>query len=691
MRKASRAVLSLACLFAFAACGGDDDGDDGDDGDDDGDQNGEERRLVLFHTNDEHSHLFGFAPEVDDFPLPTEPGDGTIVGNIARRGEILNQERTALGEEGIDSLTVSAGDQTQGALPQIAFESSSPDFALMTAVGYDIMCPGNHEFDLGPEAYAAAISAVPDMPPIVSTNIRFSEDEGDDALEALYGEGGSADPITPWQVITTESGIRVGFIGIMGVNAAFVAPNKFPVEFSGDFELEGDREAILPALYADLQPVVNSLREDQDVDVVVALSHSGVDTVTPELGDDFNIAQNVEGIDIIVSGHTHTALQDPVVVAGPDDHDVVIVQSGFYGRFLGRVELILPGDGGRPELEGDDARTLLIPVTDETVPSDDSITSELEALIAQLEAEDLPAQLTLIEGKPVVDDPKVLGDLYYRDMGAIDYDLIGLRTRTETNMLNISNDAKLSAAEEFFGPTDIAIEASGTVRDDVLVGQNGIMSYADLFRVFPLGENPLDGSIGFPLVRFNIPLWAVRAALEVGVSVGYVDDSFYLSVSGLRVEYDTSRDPLDTSNIGDVFMADTGRITRITLDVNKNDVFDDVEDVDIFDLERGLEEAWVSELGDINAPYSVVTTLYIGSFADDNSIPLFDDKGNPLDLFDAILRRKDDTEVKDYEAFIRYVLIESELNGGTLPARYNEDAEEGPIPRHMICSGPLCQ
>jgi len=70
MRKATRAVLPLVCLLA-AACGDDDGGDDGDDGDDDG----VERRIVLFHTNDEHSHLFGFAPEIDDYPLPTEPGD----------------------------------------------------------------------------------------------------------------------------------------------------------------------------------------------------------------------------------------------------------------------------------------------------------------------------------------------------------------------------------------------------------------------------------------------------------------------------------------------------------------------------------------------------------------------------------------------------------------------------------------
>ncbi len=579
MRKATRAILPLVCLLA-AACGDDNGGDDdGDDGDDDG---GVERRLVLFHTNDEHSHLFGFAPEIDDFPLPTEPGDGTIVGSIARRGELLDQERAALDDEGIDSLTVSAGDQTQGALPQIEFAETSPDFALMAEVGYDIMAPGNHEFDLGPEAYAAAIEAVPDMPPIVSTNIVFSDDPGDDTLEALYGEGLSAAPITPYQILATSSGIRVGFVGIMGVNASDVAPNKVPVNFSTDLE----------AVYASIQPAVDALR-DQDVDLVVALSHSGVDLNTPANGEDFNIAQNVEGIDIIVSGHTHTRLDEAIIADGPDG-PVPIVQTGSYGRFLGRVELVLPADGGRATL----ATSELLSIDDTIVPSDDSITSQLDALIANLEATVLPAQISRIEGAEVTDDPKVLGDLYYRDMGATEFDIIGQRSRTETNMLNLSNDAKLAAAEEFFGPTDIAIEASGTVRDDILVGETGVLSYADLFRVFPLGENPFDGgSIGYPLVRFKIAsVGRVKAALEVGVSIGYVDDSFYLSASGLFVEYDTNLDPLDTSNLNNVFDESKGRITRIVLDVDKSGTLDET-DIAIFDRARPGDEAWNSRLG----------------------------------------------------------------------------------------------
>jgi 5'-nucleotidase / UDP-sugar diphosphatase len=680
MDKITRVVVSLSCLVA-AACGD----DDGGDGDGDG---GDERRLVLFHTNDEHSHLFGFAPEFDDFPLPTEPGDGAIVGNIARRAEMLAQQRAALEEDEIDSLTVSAGDQTQGALPQIGFASTSPDFDLMAQLGYDIMCPGNHEFDLGPAAYAAAIEAVgPDMPPIVSTNIHFSAEPEDDDLEALYGDGGSDSPIAPYQVIETAGGIRVGFIGIMGVSAAFFVPTKTPVQFSGDLEDEGDRDAILPAIYDDIQPAVDALRNDEEVDVVVALSHSGVDLGVPEQGDDYNIAQNVEGIDIIVSGHTHTPLEEPIVVEGPDGHEVPIVQAGSYGRFLGRVELILT-EGERPALEDDPERTLLIPIDDTIVPTDQGILDQLDALIADLEANELPAQLSFIEGAPVEDDPEELGDLYYRVMGETEFDVIGQRSKVETNMLNLSTDAMLAAAEEFAGPTAIAVDASGTVRDDIVRGETGVMSYADLYRVFPLGLNPLDGSIGYPLSRFYIALYEIRGAFEVGASQGYIDDSLYLSASGVRVEYDTDRAPI--AGAADVLDPTKGRTTKIILDVNGDDVFDEgAGDVAIFDASRGAD-AFNSELGNLGTLYPVVTSLYIASFAASQMVVLKDENGDALDLFETILRRPDDTDVKAYEAFIGYILAISAENGGTLPSRYDEKSPDGAIPRHMICSGALC-
>ena len=672
------ATLVLALLLA-GACGDNDGG------------GGEERRLVLLHTNDEHSHLFGFAPEVDDFPAPSEPGNGDIVGGIVRRAQLLADQRAAAAAEGVDTLTVSAGDETQGALPQIAFATTSPDFAFMHTLGYDVMCPGNHEFDQGPDAYAAAISAAAErggVPAIVSSNIHFdADDPGDDDLEALYGDPGSDAPIQPYRILETESGLRVGFFGVMGSSASFYAPLKTPVRFSAEDPAdEGDQEVVMPLIYADIEPAVEALRAE-GVDVVVMVSHGGVDTGQPELGDDYLIAQNVPGIDIIVSGHSHTPLEEPQFAEGPDGHTVPIVQAGSYGRYLGRAELILR-EGERPEIDTDPERTGLLVIDDSIVPNDQAMLAELDGIIADIEADVLPGQLSLIEGAEVTDDPEELGDLYFRDMGATEFDVIGSRARVETNMLNLSTDAMLTVAEELAGPTVVAVQASGNVRDDIVVGQTGVLSYADLYRIFPLGENPLDGSPGYPLTRFYIYTVELKAAFEVGASRGYVEDSLYLGAAGVKVEYDTSRDPQDVSSQAAALDPQNGRVTRILVDVDHEDGVEDYT-VALFDIDRKGAE-WESELGGPFTLQPVVTSLYIASFASTAGVTLKNEDGDDITLADAILRRPDESVVKDYEAFIGYVRQICADNGGLLPERYDETAEGGETPRRMICAGPLC-
>lgn len=674
-----RYATPLLVILLAGACGDNEGGGGG------------ERRLVLLHTNDEHSHLFGFAPEVDDYPAPTEPGDGDIVGGIVRRAQLLADQRAAAAAEGIDTLTVSAGDETQGALPQIAYATTSPDFAFMHTLGYDVMCPGNHEFDQGPDAYAAAISAAAargGVPGIVSSNIHFDPDDpADDDLEALYGDPGSDAPIQPYRIIETDSGIRVGFFGVMGSSASFYAPLKTPVTFSArDPEDEGDQDTVMPLIYADIEPVVTELREQ--VDVVVMVSHSGVNTDDPELGDDYLIAQNVPGIDIIVSGHSHTPLEEPQMAEGPDGHTVPIVQAGSYGRYLGRAELVLR-DGERPTIDSDPEHTGLLTIDDSIVPTDEAMLAELDGIIGEIEADVLPEQISRIEGAEVTDDPGELGDLYFREMGSTEFDVIGSRSQVETNMLNLSTDAMLAAALEHGGETLVAVQASGQVRDDIVVGETGVLTYADLYRVFPLGENPADGSPGYPLTRFYIYTAELKAAFEVGASRGYVEDSLYLSAAGVKVEYDTSRDPQVLSSMAAALDPQNGRVTRILLDTDPTDGVEDYT-VALFDIDRDTGE-WDSEYGGALDLVPVVTSLYIASFAATAGVTLKDMNGAELSLEEAILRRPDESAVKDYESFISYVREICSDNGGLLPARYDEDSEAGAIPRRMICSGPLCR
>src|ERR1700682_2604529 len=92
-------------------------------------------KLVILHTNDEHSHLLGFGPEADDFPVAASAGSG-IKGGVSRGSGVLNAQRDAAKAAGAETLTVSAGDNMMGTLTQIAATTASPDYKIMKMLGY---------------------------------------------------------------------------------------------------------------------------------------------------------------------------------------------------------------------------------------------------------------------------------------------------------------------------------------------------------------------------------------------------------------------------------------------------------------------------------------------------------------------------------------------------------------------------
>src|SRR5260370_13078343 len=121
-------------------------------------------KLVILHTNDEHSHLIGFGPEVDDFPVPAAAGSG-IKGGVSRRLVVLTAQRDAAKGAGAEVLTVSAGDNMMGTLTQIAATTASPDYKIMKMIGYDLTTLGNHHVDFAPNALATIIAPPHVSPP----------------------------------------------------------------------------------------------------------------------------------------------------------------------------------------------------------------------------------------------------------------------------------------------------------------------------------------------------------------------------------------------------------------------------------------------------------------------------------------------------------------------------------------------
>jgi hypothetical protein len=225
----------------------------------------------------------------------------------------------------------------------------------------------------------------------------------------------------------------------------------------------------------------------------------------------------------------------------------------------------------------------------------------------------------------------------------------------------------------------------GVMRADIDKGKTGAISFADVFRILPLGISPVDGSIGYGLTRFAVFAAELKGALEISCGFAYDNDdrsSYFMTVAGAKVEYDTSRtafnamvNPIDPTN---------GRITKITLATSHANLenYDKV----IFDVGQG---GWTNGVGVLD-PFVITTSYYIAAYAKVNGVQLKSaaDPNMAVTPEGAIIKRQDGSEVKEWEALGAYIKAQTTAGGGTLPARY--DASASMYPRRMICSGPLC-
>ncbi len=639
-------------------------------------------RLDVLFTTDEHSHVFGFAPELDDFPTPTTAGTGQIKGGVLRRAAVLAEERAAAAQAGAATITVSAGDISQGTLAGMTFLSTATDITLMSQLGYDAVALGNHEFDTTPDGLAGAIYIAGlqgQVPPFVLTNMRFSDaSSADDNLQALYGPEEEAKPIAPYRIVTKD-GIRIGIVAVMGALAARDAgPFAAPVTFST--ANPADHEAALTATFDAVKPVVAALRTDHAVDVVVVLGHGGIrvpGSSTP--GDDERLAAAVPGIDLLVSGHTHFDPGAPIFVADPDGRQVPVLQIAPFGAGVGRAELIVK-PGGRPEFDAE--RSSFLSVDDRIVAIGTEfpeIQAAIDQVLGALENTGSPSPLertlSAIEETQVLHDPDHPGDLYFRRLGHTSFDVPGLAIG-ETNVANLDTDAMLDSADALAGATQIALQNRGAIRANLRKGATGVLSLADVFAAVALGLDPTDGKPGYPLVRVLLVTAELRAALEMTLQAAMVDPDYQLLPSGLKLEYDPTRTPFDSAN-----PAGPGWITKLSL------VDRDGNETALFDASITATGGWVS---DPYAARSVVTSYQVASFAASFGIHLLDPgTGNPITPTNAVLRRADGSSVKDYQSLASYVRSVCAANGGELPSRYDGNTAEGHVPRRVVCT--TCQ
>jgi len=452
-----------------------------------------EKRITILHTNDLHSRLIGYAPESQYSPLTIN--DDKTVGGFARIAAILKSEKeTNTGT----TLVLDAGDFFMGTLFPSIESKTGFQLRLMKSMGYDVIGLGNHEYDFGPEWLASVISASAkngEVPSLLIGNAIFDiKDTRDDALEKLYSE-----KIIGRNLIFTEDGIKIGIFSILGKNAAEVAPKAAPVSFEKQ------------AKFA--KKMVRELKNEK-CDIIICISHSGItkNKKGEFAGDDVELARKVKGIDLIIGGHSHTKLDQPLIV-----NNIPIVQTGEFGQFVGRLSLIYSDN----KLRVDNYK--LIPV-DDKILGDKKTNQLIEEQKARISTEILNP-LGIDYDKPVVETDFVIegnetSDYVNSNLGPLVADAIHYYINSHTGK-----------------GTDVSMIAAGMLFDKILPG---IQSAPDIFRVVPLGSGK-DDIPGYPLSRLYVTGKELKSILEILLVAGKSDPQNYCYYSGIRVNYDPGK------------------------------------------------------------------------------------------------------------------------------------------------------
>jgi 5'-nucleotidase len=248
--------------------------------------------ITILHTNDTHS-------QID--PLPANDVNAGK-GGVARRATLVKRIR----RENPNTLLIDAGDVLQGT-PYFNFYKGEVEYKAMSAIGYDVGTLGNHEFDNGVEALAAAL--------------KFANF---DLVSANYDVKGTVlEQRVKRYVVKTVGGLKIGLFGLGISPAGLITPDNF----KGVTYID-------PVVAA--REVVKKLREEEGCALVVAMSHLGYYD-SGDRGDSL-VAAQVDGIDFIASGHSHLFMKEPVLQKQPCGATTMIFQVGKSGIYVGRVD-----------------------------------------------------------------------------------------------------------------------------------------------------------------------------------------------------------------------------------------------------------------------------------------------------------------------------------------------------------------
>lgn len=437
--------------------------------------------LTILFTHDTHDHF-----------LPTPAEGGGEYGGYTRLATLLQQERSAA--EG-PVVTLDAGDFSMGSLFQTIYATDAPELRALGAMGYDAATLGNHEFDYRSSGLADMLNAAVDsgdpLPALVQAN--YKPPSSDRAAWAAWERYG----ITDYTVLERD-GLRIGVFGVLGVDADECAPMS-GMEFT---PIAGAAREVVAQL------------QQEDVDYIICLSHSGTDDGK---GEDYELAKAVPGIDVILSGHTHSTTEAPIQV-----NKTLIVSCGEYTQNLG----VLKVEKSSGTVQTADFR--LLPI-DETVAEDPAMTALAAELQAKVDAQYLAGY----------------GLTFHQVLATTPFDFTPIRQfsaiQEEDTLGSLIADSYIYAVRQAEGdsyvPVDFAVVAAGVVRASFARGE---ITTSDAFNVSSLGSGG-DGTPGYPLISVWITGRELKDAFEVDASVTPIMSSAQLYPAGMTWTYNPNR------------------------------------------------------------------------------------------------------------------------------------------------------
>lgn len=479
------------------------------------------KRVDVLFFHDTHSHLDSF--------LTVEDEEVRLAGGFAHIKTLINEKKA----ENPDTLILDGGDFSMGTLVQAIFHSDAAELRMLGSLGCDVTTLGNHEFDyrsqgLADSLNAAAASGDP-VPALALCNIDWEamEAEGLTEEQALLKNAFDNYGVKDY-VIVQKGDVKIAVLGIFGEDSLSCAPTCV-LKFRNASEAAAE--------------TIAEIKADGGADMYVCVSHSGTNANKKKSEDEI-LAKNVPELDLIVSAHTHTALEAPI-----QHGDTYIVSCGSYGVNLGSLSIRQSPESGRWVMDS----YALIPV-DQAIAPDASTQEKIDGFMEKVDASYLSG--FGYSRKQVL----AQNDIAFTALPAMS------RVHTEHNLGNLMSDAftyAVESAPDFDGvPVAVSLVPSGCVRGTFAQGD---ITVEDVFNAYSLGIG-MDGIPGYPLISIYVTGAEIKTSLEIDSSVSDIMTTARLYLSGLNFTYNPHR--LFLNRVTDCyFTADDG--SRVEIEDDK--------------------------------------------------------------------------------------------------------------------------